>query len=209
MNSKRIWKNVGMAAGVVAMITVTATLLHATGDAETAGHGAAAAHGGGPSSEKLWDLLWRTLNFAALVLILVKFLAKPLANALKGRQAAIRNQFNELEAQKAEAAAKYQEYEDKLAKIETEVTAIIENAVAQAETEKSRIIEEANRAAADLKRQAEMAVQHELAEAKLRLRAEAAEQAMGLAADLISKNLQDNEQVTLIENYLDKVGAIQ
>jgi len=207
MDNKRIWKKIGLAVMMAAVVTATAGLLHAAGDAETAGHGAAA--GGSLSSEKLWDLLWRTLNFAVLVVILVKFLTKPIANALKGRRAAIRERFTELEAQKADAAAKYQEFEHKLAKIEAEVSAIIENAVAQGEIEKTRIIEEANRAAGDLKRQAEMAIQYELAEAKLRLRAEVAEQAVALAAELIRKNLSDGDQVNLIENSLDKVGAIQ
>jgi len=208
MDSKRLWKNMGMAAVMLVTVAATAGLLHAAGAPEAAGHGAAAAHES-VTSAQLWNLLWRTLNFIGLVIILVYFGAKPLANGLKGRQTAIKDQFNELEAQKAEAAAKYQEYENKLARIEEEVTSIIENAVAQGENEKNRIIEEANRAAADLKRQAEMAVQHELAEAKLRLRAEVAEQAVTMAAELIGKNLNDNDQVTLIGNYLDKVGAIQ
>ena len=55
------------------------------------GHGEAAgghgeAHGGSLSSEKLWDLLYRVLNFAVLIFILVKFGAKPIASGLSGRQ---------------------------------------------------------------------------------------------------------------------------
>ena len=78
---------------------------------------------------------------------------------------------------------------------------IIQSAVAQGEAEKARIIEEANRAAADIKRQAEMAIQHELAEAKLRLREEVANQAVVMAEELIRKNLQETDQVKLIDVY--------
>ena len=48
----------------------------------------------GISTEKWWDLLWRALNFGALVIILLKFAAKPVGNILKGRQLAIQEQFN-------------------------------------------------------------------------------------------------------------------
>jgi len=54
-----------------------------------------------------------------------------------------------------------------------------------------------------------MAIQHELAEAKLRLREEVANQAAVMAEELIRKNLQETDQVKLIEDYLAKVGTVQ
>jgi F-type H+-transporting ATPase subunit b len=169
----------------------------------------AAEHGGAESSARLWDLLWRTLNFAALVVILVKFGAKPMANMLKGRQMAIKEQFETLEAKKAEAEKSYQAVEAKLAQIDQEVKQIMEDAIAHGVAEKDRIIAEANRAADDIKRQAEMAVQHEIAAIQLQLREEVANQAVMMAEELIKKNLRQDDQVKLIEDYLEKVGTVQ
>ncbi|OGQ98591.1 MAG: ATP synthase F0 subunit B [Deltaproteobacteria bacterium RIFOXYD12_FULL_57_12] len=183
-------------------VLVTAGVACASGG--EGGHG-----GGGIPAAKWWDLLWRTLNFAALLVILIKFLAKPLANALKGRQMAIRDHFSDLEARKAEAERTYRGFEEKLAKIELEVNEIIANAKAYGETEKQRIIDEANRAAADIKRQTEKALEHELALAKLHLREDVANQAVRMAEELIKKNLKEEDQVKLIENYLEKVGTVQ
>ena len=90
-----------------------------------------------------------------------------------------------------------------------DVKKIIETAISQGETEKERIIEEANRAAQDIKRNAEMAVQHEIAEGKLKLREEVANQAVLIAEELIKKSLQKDDQVRLVEDYLEKVGTIQ
>lgn len=227
MNSK--WAKYSLAALAAAGVLVTAGLLYASGGGEAAhgaaaaAHGAAAAtheaaaahgaaHGGAHSSithEKLMDLLWRALNFLGLVIILVKFTSKPIAHALKSRRAAIKEQFEDLEAKKSEAEQMYKEYEGKLAGIDDEVAKIIEAAVSQAEAEKQRIIEDAHRAAGDIKRQAEMAVQHELAVANQRLRAEIAEQAATMAEDLIRKNLQPADQDKLVAEYLDKVGGLQ
>ena len=163
----------------------------------------------GISTTKWWDLLWRVLNFSILLIVLVKVLAKPLANGLRSRQQSIKDQFEDLEERKAEADSAYQTYEEKLASIDQEISEIIQSAIAQGETEKERIIEDAKRAAEDIKRQAEMAIQHELTEAKLKLREEVANQAVVMAEELIRKNLQDTDQVKLIEDYLAKVGTVQ
>lgn len=211
MNANRKWAKYGLAALAAVGVLVTAGLLYASGGGEAA-HGAAAAHGGAHSSvthEKLMDLLWRAMNFLVLVLILVKFTAKPLANALKSRRLAIKDQLENLEARKIEAEQMYKEYEGKLGGIDDEVKKIIESAVAQAESEKERIIADAQRAAGDIKRQAEMAVQHELASANQRLRAEMAEQAATMAEELIRKHLQPADQDKLVAEYLDKVGGLQ
>jgi len=192
--------------GLMAIILVAAICAAGTVYASSGGTGPT---WWGLSVEKLWDFLWRTLNFAVLVFILVKFGAKPIGNMLKGRQMTIKEQFDDLEAKKAEANKTYQVYEEKLAQIDQEVTKIIETAISHGEAEKERIIEEANRAARDIKRNAEMAVQHEMAEAKLRLREEVANQAILIAEELIKKNLQKDDQVRLVEDYLEKVGTIQ
>ena len=193
--------------GLIAVTLIVAVLV--AGAVYASEHGAAA----GPTwwglpTEKLWDLLWRTLNFIALVAILVKFLAKPIANGLRGRQMAIKEQFETLEAKKAEAEKSYQAYEAKLMQIDQEVKQIMENAIAQGVEEKDRIIAEANRAAGDIKRQAEMAVQHEMAVIRMQLREEVANQAVMMAEELIKKNLRQDDQVKLIEDYLEKVGTV-
>jgi F-type H+-transporting ATPase subunit b len=189
-----------LAALLLAGLTV---LAHASGGAEGT-HG-----GGGISHEKWMDLLWRTLNFAGLLIILIWALKKPVAHGLSSRRQAIVDKFADLEAQKAEAERIYREYESRLTKIDAEVEAIIGAAVKQGEVEKDRLLAEADRAAADMKRQAEMAIQHELAEARLQLRSEVAEQAVRIAEELIRKNLQDADQNRMVEDYLEKVGAIQ
>jgi F-type H+-transporting ATPase subunit b len=199
---KQLWKNtlsLLLAAALVAGLAVVALASGGEG-----GHG-----GGGIPAAKWWDLLWRTTNFTGLVIILVWALKKPFSQGLQGRRQAIIDKFADLEAQKGEAERIYREYEARLGKIDAEVEAIISAAVKQGEAEKERIIAEADRAAGDLRRQADMAIQHELAEARLRLRGEVAEQAVAMAAELIKQNLQDTDQNRMVEDYLDKVGAIQ
>ncbi len=199
LEAKKVVSKVGVAAFLALTIVAMASVVYASGGGEQ----------GSLSTEKLWDLLYRVLNFTGLAIILVWALKKPVANGLSSRRQAIKEQFEELDAQKSEAEQKYKEYEAKLATIDAEVNRIIEAAVAQGESEKQKIIDDAARAANDIRRQAEMAVVHELAEAKRNLREDIAEQAAKMAEELIGANLQESDQVKLVNNYLDKVGALQ
>ena len=184
------------------------------GEAAADAHGGDDAHGGGHgegslSPAKLKDLFWRVLNFIALMIILVKFGAKPIASGLSGRQQKIKDELEELEAKKVEAEASYREFEAKLATVEKDIDSVVEKAVAQAEVEKTRIIEKAEQAADDIKRQAELAIQNEIMEARRTLKNDVADQATVMAEELIVKNLTPEDQVKIIEDYLDKVGAVQ
>ena len=148
---------------------------------------ASSAEGGSLSPAKLKDLGWRAMNFFALAIILVKFLGKPISNAMGGRRMAIVNQFEELNERRSDVENTYKEYEAKISQIDTEVAGILDAAMAQAETQKAKIIEDANRAAEDIKKKAQMSIQHELSMAKTKLRAEVADQAVVMAEEIIRK----------------------
>jgi F-type H+-transporting ATPase subunit b len=174
--------------------------------AEEGSHGAV---GGSLSAAKLKDLFWRVINFIALMIILVRFGAKPIGSALAGRQQKIRDELAELEARKAEAETSYREFEAKLSTVEKDIDRIVEKAIAQAEVEKTKIIEKAEQSAEDIKRQAQLAIQNEIMEARRTLKNDVADQAAVMAEELIIKNLTSDDQVKIIEEYLDKVGAVQ
>lgn len=183
---------------------------HATAETVDAAHAPDAAHGEGSlSPAKLKDLFWRILNFAALMIILVKFGAKPIASALGGRQESIKNELEDLEARKDTAEKQYREFEAKLATVEKDIDTIVDKAVAQAEIEKTKILEKAEAAVEDMQRQAELAIQNEISEARRDLKNEVADQAAVMAEELIVKNLTADDQVKIIKTYLDKVGAVQ
>lgn len=199
---KAKWSKGGSAVLIAVALIFFATAVSASGGGD--------AHGGGGISPEKWKDLWyRVFNFAGLAAILVYFLRKPLAGGLRSRRETIAQQLEELEARKGEAERMYKEAEAKVARLDAEVKKIIAEAVKQGEVEKERIIADGERSAGDMKRQAKMAVAHELAEAKSRLKAEIAEQAVLLAEELIKKNLQPADQHKMVEEYLDKVGGIQ
>ena len=120
--------------------------------AADSGHGAVeGSHGKAKSitPAKLKDLLWRTINFIALLIILVKFLAKPIGSALSGRQQQVIDELKDLEAKRDAAQESYKEFESRLAGMEKEMDVVVERAIAQAEAEKAKILQDAEKAAED------------------------------------------------------------
>ncbi len=170
-------------------------------------HGEHAAHGVHPhvTSKQLRNLLWWTVNFIALVFILVKYGRKPMADMFRARREAIENEYQELEEKRAEAEARYQEYEKKLAKLEEEARAIMEAFIEQGKKEKERIIQEAYETAERIKQQAEFYVQQELEKARESLRREVAELSVKLAEQIIREKITAEDQKRLVQEFIERV----
>lgn len=199
MHNKMNWRKLGLSALAMAAVVGVAAAAYAGGG----------GHGDGPivSPEKWKDLGWRVMNFVALLIILNKFLKKPLVDGLKGRQQSIREEFEELETKRAEAEAQYQEYAGRLSGLDAELEKMVQNAIANGETEKEKIIAQANEQAEQIKRQAEMAVVSAVADAKKKLKDEVAEQAAAMAEEIIKKNLNADDQKNLVTSFMAKAGG--
>lgn len=189
-------------------LTFTVAGLAMAAVAYAAGGEPGEAHHALVSHAKLMDFICRCVNFAILVVILVKYVIPPIGKMLSDRRTAITNQFNDLHERRTEVEQTYKTYEAKLSRIDDEVQAILATAKAQAETEKERIINDAKRSAEDIKRKAVASVQNELAKAQKELREEVAEQATVMAAEIIKKNFVEADQTKLVEDYLSQVGAM-
>lgn len=169
-------------------------------------HGDAhAAEHHGVTHSQFMNFLWHCLNFSILVIILVKFLRKPISDALQGRTESIRNTFDDLDIKKREAEKKYADYERKLATLDEEAERILKGFVGQGRAEKEKIIAQAHDSAERIKAQAELYVAHEVAKAKEQLQKEVSEMSIKMAEELVRKNLAEQDHHRLINEYLEKV----
>lgn len=208
-------KGVKQMARLVGLLTIAVwfalsfSVLTPSGEVSFSPAAAFAADGSSLSAEKVKDLGWRVVNFIALMIILVYFAAKPIGNGLAARRNRIREEIASLEQKRVAAEKSYDDFQAQLAGVEAEIDKIVERALAQAEIEKTKILEKAEQAAEDIKRSAVLAIQNELSEARRMLKNEVADQAAVMAEAIIVENLTDTDQVKIIKNYLDKVGAVQ
>ena len=128
---------------------------------------------------------YRVMNFAVLAIALVFVLRKPLSQALSSRIKGIKEQLDDLEAQKAEAEKKLAEYNQQLAQLEKEAEKIVDDYVRQGNEAKARILKEAEASAEKLQVQARRNIEHEFAQAKLELQKEIFEKSLVKAEEII------------------------
>ncbi|MBW2621733.1 MAG: F0F1 ATP synthase subunit B [Deltaproteobacteria bacterium] len=179
------------------------------GSDESHGEAAGEAHAdeghGGISAEKVWDLVYRTMNFLAVVIILFFVLRKPLGRFFSNRREEIAETLADLEKMKGEAEESYAKLEARLAEIEAERDSILAEYIADGEKEKEKIIANAEDMSSRIQTQAEKAIAQEIKKAKDALKREIAELSASMAEELVKDNISDQDQERLVEEYLDKV----
>ena len=150
---------------------------------------------------------YRVMNFAVLAIALVFVLRKPLSQALSSRIKGIKEQLDDLEAQKAEAEKKLAEYNQQLAQLEKEAEKIVDDYVRQGNEAKARILKEAEASAEKLQVQARRNIEHEFAQAKLELQKEIFEKSLVKAEEIIRSKFSGEDQDRIVDDYLKKVVA--
>lgn len=160
---------------------------------------------GGAHHLNWWDFALRTGNFVILVAILVKLLKKPLGNFLTTRRQDIQKLLADLKLKQEDAARVSAEYKAKLAALDEETKKIVAELLSEGEAEKRKIIQAAERQAAYIKQQAEIAVQQEIKAARERLQEEVAELSVAAAEQLIQKNIKGEDQDRLVKDFMKRV----
>jgi F-type H+-transporting ATPase subunit b len=167
-----------------------------------AASGGDAAHGGLTSTD--W---YRIMNFVVLAGALVFLLRKPIPRALNSRVQGIQDQLKDLEARKADAEKRIVECNQKLGALEKEAERIVSEYIRQGQDAKARILKEAESAAEKIQAQARRNIEHEFEQTKALLQREILEQSVAKAETLLKQNITDQDQVQLVEDYLQKVAS--
>ncbi len=153
----------------------------------------------------LKDFLWRVLNIAVLLWIIIKFAGKPVREFFAGRSETLRKGVQEAQEAKAEAERIFNEYQAKLDGLDDELKAMEAKATLEAEREQERMRQETEALVAKLKLQARQMADQEVASAQRSLRNEAAKLAVEVAEKLVKENVSDSDRQRMVENYLEKV----
>ncbi len=166
----------------------------------------AGGHGGEGSEAAAWkDFFWRCVNFALFLGIIYKLAGSKIKSFFGGRTQDIQEKFASLESRKQEAEKKLREVEQRIANLENERQAILEEAKKQGEALKEAIIEKAKKDAEEIRKQAEVKAKQEFDLAVEAIKAEMADKIIESAEKIILSRLGVKEQESLIDKYLTKV----
>ena len=187
----------GMAATVVGVaVLVVPALVLATEGGE-----------GGGLIEINRSLVIQLVNFLLLLLVLSRFLYRPLLATLEGRSAAIKQQLAEAQAAREEAQRQLAELEGRLRDAQAEAQAVRERAVREAAALRERLTAEARQEATRLVEAAQVEIAHATRQARTELRGEMGALAIEVAEHLIRKSLRGEDHQRLVREAMARIGA--
>ena len=152
-------------------------------------------------------LLVQMVNFLILIVLLQRFLYKPLTQFLATRADGIKRSLEEAKAAREAAAKAQQEYEARIAATRREAAALRESAVREVEEERQRLLKVSRDEAARLLTEAKAQIEQEVKRAKAELRAEVVGLSLGVAERLIGRSLTTDDDRRLAEQVVQEIGA--
>ena len=158
--------------------------------------------------ESLLDWVFKFVNFAVLVGILIKFAGKPLKDYLRNRHDTIKAKIDEANKTVQEAEALKAQYERKLSQLDEEVEAFKKAVIEEAEKEKQKIMNEANEFASRIREQARIAYEQELKDAMSAIKEEIARLTMERAEKLIAERLTKEDHNRMVGDFIEKLRSL-
>lgn len=157
----------------------------------------------------VWD--WGIQIFALLFIIwiLSKLLFKPVSEFLEKRKAMIAGEISEANTAKSDAQALKAQYQDKLANIEDEKSAILKEARAKALVREEEIIAAAKAEADTIKAKAIQDIKLEEERVKAQMKEEMIEVATLMASKFVETSMTESKQNELIDEIITEMGDVQ
>lgn len=152
------------------------------------------------------DILFQLLAMLVLLALLKKFALGPLLNIMKQREDHIAGEITSAEERNKEAQKLIEEHSVLLKEAKQESQSLIENAKKLGEKQKEDIIQAARAESERLKEAARTEIVKEKEQAVSALREQVASLSVLIASKVIEKELDEQAQEKLIQDYLKEVG---
>lgn len=147
-------------------------------------------------------MFWTLVVFVALFVILSKFAFGPITQAVRAREEALTQAIADARKDREEAAKLLAEHQARIEAARGDTQKIITEGRATAEAMKSSLLDETRKQQQDLLERARRDIESEKAAAIADLRREAVGLAIAAAGKVIEKNLDDQQNRKLVEQYL-------
>jgi F-type H+-transporting ATPase subunit b len=154
-----------------------------------------------------YDLILRWINFGILAFILLRVGKTPFKNFLSGQKEKLANELKRKEEEKEAATNEVKEIEDALKDAEIRFAAIKDRIVEQGEKQKQRIIEGAKMQSRQIIEDAKRRVDGQILQAKQRIKSELVESAVELAMKRLPKEITEEDNQRLLEQFLSGTAS--
>ena len=153
-----------------------------------------------------WTLIAQLLNLFIQMLLIKKFLFKPIREVLAKRKALADAEIAEATKAKEEAQSLKSEYEESMKQARAKANDILNTAQKSASQQSEEIIREANAQAVSIKAKAERDIEQERRKAVNEIKDEIGDMAMEIAGKVIGREINSSDHEKLIDDFINKVG---
>jgi len=155
-----------------------------------------------------YDLIWSSVIFVALLIVVAVFVVPRLNTALDARAEAIEGGLKKAEEAQAAASAARDEYNAQLAEARAEAARIREQARTDGAAILAELKEQAQAEANRITANAQVQIEAERAAALVSLRSEVGTLALDLASGVIGESLSDDKKASaLVDRFLADLEA--
>lgn len=154
-------------------------------------------------------LLWTIITFIVLLLILWKAAWKPIVEALDARAEKIRGDIDNAEKSRQEAEKLMAQHKEMMDEAKDESAKIVARGKEEAEQVRNELIEKANKDAKDIAERAKKEINLAKDKALAEIKDEVVMLSTEIASKIISKNINADDQKSLVEEALNKIGTVQ
>lgn len=152
------------------------------------------------------DILVQLLFFLVLLAILKKFAWGPVMNKMEERENYVAGEIDAAEKNRAEAEQAQKEAQEQLDQVKQEAQKMMEEARATGEKQEKDIIAAARVEADRMKEQAQKDINNEKEQAVEALRGQVASLSVMIARKVIEKEISEQDQDKLIDEYIQELG---
>lgn len=145
-------------------------------------------------------------GFILLWLLLARFLFRPVMGLLASREQEIKSTYEGAENERASAEEFRVEYEKRLAGIEAEARAKIQDAIRDAEDAKNDILGDARRRSEDILRRAEEDLAREREKTLAEIREQVVDLSLEAAGKLVGETLDEPRHRRLIGDFISRLA---
>ena len=146
-------------------------------------------------------------NFALLLIILAKYGAPAARKVARDRHDQIKSALDEAAKLRDEAAKKLKDYETRIKDVDAEIQKLVDGIRADAEADKKRILEQAEKQAAQMKRDADLRIAAEIELARTQLAREVSAAATKATEKILRDKTTPDDQNKLVSTFINGMGA--
>ena len=153
----------------------------------------------------LW--IWQLANLILFLGVLLYFVARPMAAMFRQRQLDVEKRLAEAKALREESARLGEQVKERMSRLDSEIAEIRARGHAEGETEQAALVERADREVERGRKEAEEEIGRRLAAAKQELRKTAADLTAGVARDVLSAQITDDDRRRLLDESVGRLAS--